>query len=141
MNYLGNCSRPAFPRQTGRYRPIDQPSAVPRRRHRTALKKLRGQIKKLYPKARISNQALGFRFCPLLSGCAATGGARLNLEARALAAVAGVKVERSGQQGEQYLERSARRTLPPYNRPRFDSAGNVSSASVRHVGYASAHMA
>src|SRR5436190_20927585 len=32
-------------------------------------------------------------------GRAATGGARLNLEARALAAVAGVKVERRGQTG------------------------------------------
>ena len=33
--------------------------------------------------------------CPFLSGCAATGSARLNLEARALAAVSGVKEDRS----------------------------------------------
>ncbi len=37
--------------------------------------------------------------CPFLSGCAATGSARLNLEARALAVVSGLKVERRGQEG------------------------------------------
>src|SRR6185503_20842889 len=42
-----------------------------------------------------------------VSGRAATSGARLSLEARALAAVSGVKVERRGaRRGEQYLERS-----------------------------------
>ena len=48
--------------------------------------------------------------CPFLSGCAATGNARLNLEARALAAVSGIKVERRGG-GEPYLERSGRRSV------------------------------
>ena len=42
-------------------------------------------------------------FAAFVSGRAATGGARLNLEARALAAVSGVKVERRGHRGEQYL--------------------------------------
>ena len=42
--------------------------------------------------------------------------------ARTVAALSRVKVERSGQQSEQYIERSGRRTPPPYNRPRFDRA-------------------
>ena len=41
----------------------------------------------------------GLSFMVFVSGRAATSGARLNLEARALAAVAGVKVERRGQRG------------------------------------------
>src|SRR5438874_10294792 len=60
-----------------------------------------------------------------VSGRAATGGARLNLEARALAAVAGVNVERRGKRGEQYIERSGRRTPPPYNRPRSHRAATA----------------
>src|SRR5207302_9692941 len=57
---------------------------------------------------------------------AATGGARLNLEARALAAGSGVKMwSAGGRRGEQYVERSGRRTPTPYNRPRSHRAATA----------------
>src|ERR1051326_1767876 len=56
----------------------------------------------------------------LLLDRAATGGARLNLEARALAEVYGVKVERRGARGARNT--LSARTPPPYNHPRSHRA-------------------